>query len=240
MKTYSKTVAGGTSTALTVSVDAPQTEPVVTTSALPSGTAGSGYSATLTASGGIDPYCSASGLPAGLTINPTGGLAGTPASPGVSPIIVVATDSTGRSASATLNLRVVAASGHAWAWGYNGNGELGNNTIASSPVLVPVTGLTSVAAITAGESAGYAVGSDGSAWAWGDNTSGQLGINSTVSTLVPVRVGGLTGITAMGAAAAPWMRCAATARCGRGAMTATASSETTRRARATCRFRSPA
>ena len=241
VKPYSKTFAGGTSSALSVTVTTPATPPVVTTTALPAGTARSAYAVALTASGGTAPYTwSAAGLPAGLAIGPSGTLSGTPLAPGVSQVTVVATDSAARSASAVLTLNVVAAAGHAWAWGYNGQGELGNGTVsAHSLVLVPVSGSTSVAAIAGGESAGYAVGSDGTAWAWGDNTSGELGNNSTTPSSVQVRVSGLTAATAVGQVATRRTPCAATAPCGPGATTPAASWATTPPPSPRCRYRCP-
>jgi hypothetical protein len=54
----------------------------VATARFPGATAGSPYSATLSATGGIPPYTwSATGLPAGLTVTPTGTISGTPAAP---------------------------------------------------------------------------------------------------------------------------------------------------------------
>ncbi|WP_198286988.1 hypothetical protein [Frankia sp. QA3] len=84
--------------------------------------------------------------------------------------------------------------GTAWAWGYNRDGELGNNSIINSTVPVPVstaTGLSGVSAIAGGGRSGYALRSDGTAWAWGDNLYGQLGTNNTpTDSLVPVQVNG--------------------------------------------------
>ena len=91
----------------------------------------------------------------------------------------------------------VGSDGNAWAWGYNNNGQLGNNSYSSSSVPVRVRDPASPADKSKGlqaaqVSAGYhdslAVGSDGNAWAWGYNYYGQLGDNSTNSKSVPVPV----------------------------------------------------
>jgi|GEM_PF-641641 len=83
------------------------------------------------------------------------------------------------------------------AWGYNGNGELGNNAIIDSPVPVAVDNTTvhgsalftkTVVAISGGNSHSLALCSDGTLVAWGDNSEGQLGNNSTTNSLVPVQV----------------------------------------------------
>jgi YD repeat-containing protein len=84
----------------------------------------------------------------------------------------------------------VRTGGSAWAWGYNAQGRLGNNTTAnrSSPVSV-VGGFSDWCQISAGShSAG--VRTVGSAWAWGYNNTGQLGQNTTVNRSSPVSVVG--------------------------------------------------
>jgi alpha-tubulin suppressor-like RCC1 family protein len=77
------------------------------------------------------------------------------------------------------------------AWGYNGKGQLGNNSSNSSSVPVQVRDLsnpsgylTQVTAIAAGEGNSLALKSDGTVRAWGYNGFGGLG-NGTVATLPP-------------------------------------------------------
>src|SRR5690606_41717349 len=66
--------------------------------------------------------------------------------------------------------------GHAYAWGHNGSGQLGNGTTVnrSSPVRVqaPAAGVT-FTEIAAGYWHSAALGSDGNAYAWGDNLWGD-------------------------------------------------------------------
>ena len=89
---------------------------------------------------------------------------------------------------------VVAAptSGRAAAWGYNANGQLGNNSTTDATVPVPVNtsgvlaGKT-VTAIAAGSNHTCVVAKD-RAFCWGDNSLGQLGNNSTTGSPVPVAV----------------------------------------------------
>jgi alpha-tubulin suppressor-like RCC1 family protein len=85
----------------------------------------------------------------------------------------------------------VRQNGTAWAWGFNSNGQLGDNTTAakSSPVSV-VGGFTDWCQISAGNSHSLAVRQNGTAWAWGYNGNGGLGTNSTVSRSSPVSVVG--------------------------------------------------
>jgi hypothetical protein len=85
----------------------------ITTTELPSGTVGSMYSSAIGASGGTTPYTyNASGLPGGLSIDPsTGAISGTPGagSAGTATVAVTVTDSTqptAQTATANLNLTI--------------------------------------------------------------------------------------------------------------------------------------
>ena len=94
-------------------------------------------------------------------------------------------------------------------WGYNSDGQLGNNTTTASPTPVAVfaTGVLagkSVAAIAVGYSHNLALCTDGTLISWGNNRYGQLGNNSTTNSNVPVAVvrnGVLSGKTVTGIAA---------------------------------------
>jgi alpha-tubulin suppressor-like RCC1 family protein len=91
--------------------------------------------------------------------------------------------------------------GGIWAWGYNGDGELGNATAANSSVAVQVIGnsgaLSGFTAIASNGPEGYALKADSTVWAWGFNSSGQLGNGKTASSETAVQVSNLTGITAI-------------------------------------------
>jgi alpha-tubulin suppressor-like RCC1 family protein len=83
------------------------------------------------------------------------------------------------------------ANGSAWAWGFNNNGRLGDDTITnrSSPVSV-IGGFLDWVHISAGGTHSLGLRADGSAWAWGSNSSGRLGDDSTISKSSPVSVVG--------------------------------------------------
>jgi alpha-tubulin suppressor-like RCC1 family protein len=99
------------------------------------------------------------------------------------------------------------ANGGVKCWGYNPNGELGNNTTATGIVASQVIGLTSgVQAIAAGTAHVCAI-VNGGVQCWGQGQLGKLGNNATASSGVPVQVTGLTsGVTAI--AAGPNATCA--------------------------------
>jgi hypothetical protein len=86
------------------------------------------------------------------------------------------------------------------AWGFNGDGELGDGTTTGRAVFGAVSELGSgVVQVAGGIDFSLAVTSSGTAWAWGAGNSGQLGDGSTTGSLVPVQVKGLTGAVAMAA-----------------------------------------
>ncbi|PXY87130.1 chromosome condensation regulator RCC1 [Bifidobacterium asteroides] len=100
-----------------------------------------------------------------------------------------------------LHSLAVGSDGNAWAWGYNGDGQLGNNTSSGTSGVNPVPvrvrdpanptdksqGLKATQ-VSAGYQHSLAVGSDGNAWAWGLNQCGQLGDGTRDNKLTPVPV----------------------------------------------------
>ena len=84
--------------------------------------------------------------------------------------------------------------GAALCWGLNVNGQLGNNSYASSATPVAVSGLGSgVVQVSAGNYHTCALTSAGAVWCWGANWWGQLGDGTTYSQPAPVAVSGLAG-----------------------------------------------
>jgi len=70
--------------------------------------------------------------------------------------------------------------GTVWAWGYNGDGELGNGNWSDSSILMQVVGLSNIVAVAVSEG-GYfslALDANGIVWSWGANWSDQLGRNN--------------------------------------------------------------
>src|SRR5580704_3646370 len=85
--------------------------PAITTSSLPAGMEGTAYNQTIAATGGLTPYTftisSATGLPAGLSMDTSGHITGTPTGPnGTSNFTVKLTDKSNPAQSATQNLSI--------------------------------------------------------------------------------------------------------------------------------------
>jgi len=96
----------------------------------------------------------------------------------------------GNSHSGAIN-----ASGQMWVWGYNNNGQLGQNEGGSpsndkysSPVQIPGTWTSGATDMTAT----LAVNTSGELWATGMNEYGQLGQGNTTQYSSPVQIPGTT------------------------------------------------
>ena len=80
------------------------------------------------------------------------------------------------------------STGAVLAWGYNGNGELGNGSTKNSEVPVKVKLPGPVKAVAAGTLQSMALTRSGAVLAWGGNNFGQLGDGNYAASDVPVRV----------------------------------------------------
>ena len=78
--------------------------------------------------------------------------------------------------------------GTLWTWGYNGNGQLGDNT-GNFGVITPATtfaGGTNWKQVASGFAHIAAIKTDGTLWTWGRNSDAQLGDNTAVNRSTPV------------------------------------------------------
>jgi alpha-tubulin suppressor-like RCC1 family protein len=101
-------------------------------------------------------------------------------------------------AAAGYTAYAIKSDGSLWAWGRNGDGEIGDNTYTQRNY--PVEVLTSgVAQVVGAYYNVAALKTDGTVWCWGQNTCGQNGHGTTsYNDKVPTQVTGLTGITQVG------------------------------------------
>jgi alpha-tubulin suppressor-like RCC1 family protein len=91
------------------------------------------------------------------------------------------------------------AQGNVLAFGYNGNGQLGNGSTFSTPVPTPVSGVAGVTRIASGANHALALRSDGTLVAWGYNLAGQLGDGTQVTRPNAVAVSGPGFVSAISA-----------------------------------------
>ena len=124
---------------------------------------------------------------------------------GSNPIIAIAAGS--------LHAIALAQDGTVYTWGFNFDGELGNNSTTDSHIPIKVlkgtySGTTylgdnsgnKIIAITAGDYHSVALAEDGLLYSWGFNSNGQLGNNSTTDSHIPTKVlkGDYSGTTYLG------------------------------------------
>jgi alpha-tubulin suppressor-like RCC1 family protein len=93
---------------------------------------------------------------------------------------------------------VLKSDGTLWAFGYNGEGELGDGTWTSRSTPVQVSGLTDIVAVAAGEYHSMAITSTGALYVWGYNGNGQVGDASTTNRNTPTE-SALTNVVAIAA-----------------------------------------
>ena len=104
------------------------------------------------------------------------------------------------------------AEGKAYCWGWNHQGQLGNNstTSSSTPVAVQMPAGVSFQSIAVGIGHTCALTNEGKAYCWGWNNQGQLGNNSTTSSSTPVAVQMPAGVSFKSIAAVYYHTCALT------------------------------
>jgi alpha-tubulin suppressor-like RCC1 family protein len=81
------------------------------------------------------------------------------------------------------------AGGTLWAWGHNGNGQLGDGTtiMRTTPRQIGIASDWSI--ITAGGSHTISLKTNKTLWVWGNNINGQLGLGDAVNRTTPVLIG---------------------------------------------------
>jgi alpha-tubulin suppressor-like RCC1 family protein len=87
------------------------------------------------------------------------------------------------------------ADGRVFAWGMNGEGQLGDGSRTTRRTPVQVQGVTDAVDVASGRDMSYAVRANGTVLAWGDNAYGEIGDGTRTDRLTPVPVSGLTQVT---------------------------------------------
>ena len=94
---------------------------------------------------------------------------------------------------------VLKGDGSIWSFGYNSDGQLGNDTLAPINIPSQTNILATYKQVVAGEKFTLALRDDGTVWAWGDNSYGMLGQGNRVSAKKPVQVQVLNNIVSIAA-----------------------------------------
>lgn len=79
-------------------------------------------------------------------------------------------------------------SGVVWTWGYNADGQLGDNSTTARRLPGTVSGVGTITAVAAGASHSLALDDQGRVWAWGDNQYGAIGDGTTTDRLTAVQL----------------------------------------------------
>jgi len=119
-----------------------------------------------------------------------GGIGDNTATGKSSPVQTIAFGSNWKQVSADNNWHVtgVKTDGTLWTWGFNGRGQLGDNTTTdkSSPIQTVTRG-TNWVQVSQGYSFTGAIKTDGTLWLWGSNYNGELGDNTVALKSSPVQ-----------------------------------------------------
>ena len=106
-----------------------------------------------------------------------------------SPVQTIATGTNWKSvAGGKYHTAAIKTDGTLWTWGYNGSGQLGDNTQInkSSPVQTIAAG-TNWKSVAGGSYHTAAIKTDGTLWSWGYNFHGELGDNTATGKNSPVQ-----------------------------------------------------
>lgn len=98
------------------------------------------------------------------------------------------------------HILLLKSNGTLWSMGFNGDGQLGDNSLINKNVPIQVGSDNNWVAISAGQNFSLALKNDGTLWAWGNNQNGQLGIGNTINQMIPVQVGNETNWSKINAA----------------------------------------
>ncbi len=83
----------------------------------------------------------------------------------------------------------VKTDGSLWAWGNNGQGQLGTGNYIDINIPVQIGTDLNWKKVSGGESFSAGIRADGTLWSWGQNSNGELGNGTYTDSNIPVQVG---------------------------------------------------
>ena len=87
------------------------------------------------------------------------------------------------------NTEVIDSNNLTWGWGYNYQGQIGDNSTTDKCIPVSILGTKKTfCKISAGGEYLTVLDKNGQVWGWGYNNTGQLGINSLITKYTPVSI----------------------------------------------------
>jgi len=111
----------------------------------------------------------------------------------ISPVYNSVLQSNWTSVSAGYQFAVAIQSpGTLWAWGLNGNNQLGNNSNQNMLTPVQIGVASTWTAVSCGFTHVIAQQANGTIWSWGQNNYGQAGTSNTTTPTTPVQIGSLS------------------------------------------------
>lgn len=109
-------------------------------------------------------------------------------------------DNAKKISAADTSVFLLKKDGTVFSWGYNGYGQLGDDTLINKNKPTQVKGeegvgfLSEIKEIHSNKNTAFAINNNGDLYAWGQNNYGQLGDSSTTTRKTPVRVKGPEGV----------------------------------------------
>ena len=97
-------------------------------------------------------------------------------------------------AAGTAHTIAIKADSTAMTWGFNFHGQLGDGTLLTRRIPVPVQTLTDVISGAVGLAHTAALRSNNTVWSWGSNVVGELGDGTTTNSITPVQTLNLSNV----------------------------------------------